>query len=572
MKHIRFKFWQIGNWLAKRWIVYSDKLGLFSYRRWLRRNQPRTAMENLPEITVGVLIDARKGDEKALARTLKSLEAQIPHIIPHILIPQEGPRPESSYTCIPADGPLHRILEEIAGDLQLDFLALTRAGDRFETGWLAACAAGIAQEKYPHVIYTDQDWVDPHTGAPANPFLKPDFSPAMQCSVNLLEMALFRRDWVAAQSLNAATFPDLVAELGLRAAEGKIQAAHIPGIFCHSTRPPFPGPKYNRRRLPLVQKHLARLGLPKADAEITPTGEVRLHWIPERKLVSIIIPNKDRPVMLRRTLETLSDKTCYPVYEVILVDNASTDPETLALYRQFTAESWCRLVEGPARFNYSAFNNLGGRQSRGEYLLFLNNDVEIMSPSWLDELVMWVSRPSVGVVGAQLLYPDGRLQHAGVVLGLVGSAGHVFIGEDPAVSTPFGSPNWYRDCLAVTGACLMTRREVFEALGGFDEGYRLTFSDITYCLAAVDAGYRVIYNPAARLVHHEGGTRGRHIPITDLQRMYWELRPRVAAGDPFYNPLLSHLVGTPSLRRAFEEPAAARMDRIQEHLGSRREL
>jgi GT2 family glycosyltransferase len=318
--------------------------------------------------------------------------------------------------------------------------------------------------------------------------------------------------------------------------------------------------------LPLLEDHLRRLGLTEPGAELNQEGRIRLQWIPERKLVSIIIPNKDRPGILRRALETLSNKTCYPAYEVILVDNASTDPETLALYRQFTAEPWCRMVQGPVSFNYSAFNNLGARQSRGDYLLFLNNDIEIMDPFWLDDLVMWASRPSVGVVGGQLLYPDGRIQHAGVVLGLVGSAGHVFIGEQPEVQTPFGSPSWYRDCLAVTGACLMTRRDVFETLGGFDEAYQLTFSDITYCLAAIHRGYRVVYNPAARLVHHEGGTRGRHIPIPDLQRMYWDLRQQVTEGDPFYNPLLSHLVGTPTLRRRFEATPASRMDRIQEQL------
>jgi len=192
----------------------------------------------------------------------------------------------------------------------------------------------------------------------------------------------------------------------------------------------------------------------------------------------------------------------------------------------------------------------------------INNDVEIEEPNWLTELVMWAERPRVGIVGARLMYPNGRIQHAGVVLGLVGSAGHVFIGEPPEIETAFGSPMWYRNYLAVTGACMAMRREVYDELGGFDEAYQLTFSDITLCIKAIEKGYQVVYNPYACLVHHEGGTRGDHIPDADIRLMTKELGKWVEAGDPYYNPLLSHLIATPALKRNFEESPIERLKMI----------
>ncbi len=568
MRRTLFHIWKVLNWLAKRWVVYSDKFGLFSYPRWLRNHRrQRTIPKNLPDLTLGILINGQESDQTELTRTLSSLKEQQGKITPYLLLcgtVLEGNPSVKVFNR--SEHKLKNILSMLASEPEIDYLCLVQAGDTFEADWLAQCAASITSRPEADVIYTDQDQIEPDASQSQKPFLKPDFSPALQCSVDLLTNALYRREWLAKENLTANDFFDLTQELGFRAAENPTRVIHVPGILCHTKRPPFPTKTLNQHRLPAVSRHLSRLNLPESEPTLDESGHIRLNWIPKQKWVSIIIPNKDQPAILRQALESISDHTWYPAYEVIVVDNASTDPQTQLLYEQFAAESWFRVVQGPCNFNYSAFNNLGAKQAKGDLLLFLNNDIEIPQPGWLTELAMWVQRPEVGVVGAQLVYPDGRLQHAGVMLGLVGSAGHVWIGEAPRVQTPFGSPQWYRDVLAVTGACLMTRRDVFDAIGGFDETYRLTFSDVTFCLNVIEKGWRVVYNPAACLVHHEGGTRGRQIPIPDLQRMYWELRPRVEKGDPWYNPYLSHLVGTPTLRRRFEESPQKRMDRIQSQL------
>jgi GT2 family glycosyltransferase len=168
----------------------------------------------------------------------------------------------------------------------------------------------------------------------------------------------------------------------------------------------------------------------------------------------------------------------------------------------------------------------------------------------------------VGAVGAKLLYPDGRIQHAGIIIGMEGHASHVFAGVKEGYTGPFGSVNWYRDYSAVTGACLAVRREVFESVGGFDEGYELAFSDVDICQRILQKGYRVAYTPFARLLHHEGVTRNRYIPAQDIRRGAEHFKQVVKQGDPYYNPNLSYAIRIPTFRRPREEQPIVRLEKI----------
>jgi hypothetical protein len=173
-----------------------------------------------------------------------------------------------------------------------------------------------------------------------------------------------------------------------------------------------------------------------------------------------------------------------------------------------------------------------------------------------------LARCEVGVVGGQLLHPRGAIQHAGIILGLEGHASHVFAGESEVCSGPFGSPRWYRNYSAVTGACLATRKEVFARAAGFDEAYKLVFSDVEYCQRVIQQGYRVVYTPFARLIHHEGRTRRRYIPVADIQRGAEHFYQVVKQGDPYYNPNLSYAVRKPTLKRKSEEAPVERLNKI----------
>ena len=199
-------------------------------------------------------------------------------------------------------------------------------------------------------------------------------------------------------------------------------------------------------------------------------------------------------------------------------------------------------------------------------MLFLNNDIEAIDPIWLEEMVRWASRPEVGVVGGKLLYPNRTIQHAGLVVGMEGHANHVFAGCQESYSGLFGSTEWYRDYSAVTGACMMMRRNVFEQVGGFNEAYHLAFNDIEICLRTIQAGYRVVYTPFARLVHHEGATRSTYKPSTDIKLATHHLKPLIQQGDPFYNPNLSLMNRIPTLRRHDEVPSLQRLEMITKYL------
>jgi GT2 family glycosyltransferase len=189
-------------------------------------------------------------------------------------------------------------------------------------------------------------------------------------------------------------------------------------------------------------------------------------------------------------------------------------------------------------------------------LLFLNNDTEVLEEEWLDRMLQWFERPGVGVVGAKLLYPNGRVQHAGVILGIGGLAGHIFTEERENTFGFFGTDGWYRNLSAVTGACLMIPRDLYERIGGFDETFQLIYSDVQLCLRATDLGYRVVYTPEARLLHHESATHHRRIPRVDFENATRKWKLRLEKGDPFFNPNLTCGSSRPVLRMGKETPVA----------------
>ena len=174
----------------------------------------------------------------------------------------------------------------------------------------------------------------------------------------------------------------------------------------------------------------------------------------------------------------------------------------------------------------------------------------------------WAEQPNIGIVGAKLLFPDGAIQHAGIVVGMEGHGSHVYAKAREGYQGPFGSVDWYRNCSAVTAACMMMRREVFNNIGGFDEHYELVFSDIEICQRAIKDGYRILYTPFARLIHHEGLTRHQHIPSHDIRVGYEHLKKIIEQGDPFYNPNLSYSIRMPTLKRPDEESPIERLNNI----------
>jgi GT2 family glycosyltransferase len=344
---------------------------------------------------------------------------------------------------------------------------------------------------------------------------------------------------------------DLILRCTERLAPGQIH--HVPKVLYHwraiegSTALVREAKDYaSAAGVRAVADHLLRTGRD-AETEELPHGHYRVRWrLPQgAPKVSIIIPTRDRVELLRVCVQSIRKITQYPDYEIVIVDNQSAEPETLAYLDTLRHESGIRVLPYDAPFNYSAINNRAASQCSGALLCLLNNDIEVIRPDWLSEMVGQALRPEVGAVGAMLYYPDGTIQHAGVILGVGGVANHAFLGQ-PAGSPGHGARALVtQDLSAVTGACMVMRRDVYERVGGLDEQLRVAFNDIDFCLRVQQAGYRVVWTPFAELCHHESASRGNDDTPEKRQRFVNEVEfmqqrwGEELLHDPAYNPNLS---------------------------------
>lgn len=555
--------WLLKEHLTKTWIKLQDRWHLYRYSDWIGDFEEKPPKPKLypakpsGEISVSFVCQAEPGDERKLATTLHSLREQTSPDWELILVSSDdylaaSPGEESRIRQVQAKGNFQQWAAAAAAQAHGDYLLFMHPGDRVSP-WLVAQVK--AQDAHPDIIYWDEDQLDPsdrrHT-----PWLKPDWSPELLLSINYLDTAAFRRDQTQAclsQLAPDAAIHDLVFTLVSRSPVIR----HIPRVLFHRKNAPSAS-----AHAAAAAKYLSAQLRSPVKAEITPQGVLRYQWAPNPELVSIIIPTKNNFEVLQRCIESILSKTAYQSYEIILMDDHSSDPRVLDYYQQMQNNPQIRIHHNQEPFNFNRVNNRGAGIAQGSILVFLNNDTEVLEPDWLEELVRWAQLPGMGIVGAKLLYPDQTIQHAGIVVGLTGHANHIFLRDPSSIRGPFGPVDWYRNVSAVTGACMVMRREVFDHLGGFDESYLLVFSDIEICVRAVRQGYRVMVTPFAGVVHHEGKSRSNHIPRQDIILACQHLRGIVKEGDPYYNPNLSYAVCRPTLRRKFEAVPVERLERI----------
>ena len=393
------------------------------------------------------------------------------------------------------------------------------------------------------LIFSDEDKITEE--GLAAPQFKPDWSPDFLLSYNYLcHFTTIRREIVERAGRFRPEFDGAQDyDLFLRVSELTTRFHHLPRILYHWRRSET-STSDNIRRKPqaleagrrAVENHLLRRG---ERGHVTVDWQTHAYWVKrelrETRRISIIIATRDRIDLLSRCIASITSKTSYPNYEIIVVDNESKSEEAREYFRNFEH----RLLQFHGPFNFSALNNLAVEQTDAPWLLFLNNDVEVIESEWLTVMAEHVQRPEVGAVGARLLYPNDTVQHAGVVLGVGGIADHAFRhfpADAPGVSRQLQVTRNYS---SVTGACLLTRREVFEEIGGFDEEQLpVTFNDVDLCLKMRRAGYLIVYTPFAKLYHHESASRRRSVEAleTEVIRERW---PEYLERDPYYNPNLS---------------------------------
>lgn len=417
------------------------------------------------------------------------------------------------------------------------------------------------------IVYTDEDKVTMDGKKYFEPSFKPDFNLDLLRSNNYIchifvvkkqimeEIGGFRSEFDGAQDF------DLI----LRCCEKSKVIAHIPKVLYHWRSHPNstaenPGSKlyaFEAGRKAL-QEHYDRLGI-RASTELTQIfGRYRTKYqIQGEPLISIIIPNKDHVDDLDLCLKSVTEKSSYKNYEILVVENNSEQAETFTYYQQIE-EMYenLRVLHWPDEFNYAAINNFAAKEAKGEYLLFLNNDVEIISPQWMEEMLGICQRKDVGIVGAKLYFPDNTVQHAGVVIGLGGVAGHIFSGI-PRREYGYGARLVStQDYSAVTAACMMSPRDIFWQVGGFDETFKVAFNDVDYCMKVRALGKLVVFTPYAELYHYESKSRGKEETAQQLERFHGEINrfekkwPAILRdGDPYYNRNLTLKKGDCSLRQ-----------------------
>jgi glycosyltransferase involved in cell wall biosynthesis len=438
-----------------------------------------------------------------------------------------------------------------------EFVALLDHDDELRPHALLEMAEAIIAAPALELLYSDEDKLD-EAGVRCQPYFKPDWNPDLLLSQNYLcHLAVVRTARVRAVGGFRAGFDGSQDhDLFLRCTAGLDPRLihHVPKVLYHwravagSTALERGAKDYaGAAGAHAVRDFLADAGAG-ADVEELPHGHYRVRWpVPEpAPKVSVIIPTRDREQLLRTCVKSVRERTRYPSVEIVVVDNQSTDPATLA-YLDELRESGVRVLSYDAPFNYSALNNWAAAQCDGPLLCLLNNDIEVIGEEWLEEMAGHALRPGIGAVGAMLYYPDDTIQHAGVILGLGGVANHAYAGQ------PMGYPGHGARALvaqnlsAVTGACLVVRRELYAAMGGLDERLQVAFNDIDFCLRLGEAGYRNVWTPFARLYHHESASRGREDSPDKVRRFldevdFMERRwGSLLHRDPAYNPNLTLL-------------------------------
>ena len=410
-------------------------------------------------------------------------------------------------------------------------------GDELGEDALLELALAGAQDRDADFLYADERRIDPADGE-MRAFFKPDFAPDLLLSTNYVG-----RPWAVRAALLAGsgtTFSDLRQDgeydLVLRLTERAASVRHVPKVLAARAARTLDAPAVERRAL---ARALARAGVA---GDVHPgcvAGTWRVQRIPpEAARVSIIIPTVATRGLIETAIASIRAHTPRERVEIIVVDNIQPDAPEAARWKPWFAEHADAVVEVLEPFNWSRFNNLGAQRATGNFLLFLNDDVEVQDGGWLDALLEHAARPEVGAVGPLLLYPDGTVQHAGQFLS--GSIGrHAFRFSPAHEPGPFGLALTQRNVISVTGACLLTRRDVFDRVGGFDERHAVINNDLDYCLRLRVGGLRVIYTPHTRLTHHEMVSRAELRDSFDAAHLGATWADLFAAGDPYFNPLLA---------------------------------
>jgi GT2 family glycosyltransferase len=546
------------------WVAQFDTYDAFTVSRWREEvlGWPRRPF-------ISILVPVYNTEEKWLRACIDSVRAQAypdwelcladdaspqPHV--RQVLEEYAARDSRIRLCFRGEnGHISRSSNSALAMARGDFVALLDHDDALPPHALLEVARVLVARPDVGIVYSDEDKVD-EAGVRFDPYFKPAWNPDLFLSQNYIshfgvyrtalvrQVGGFRTGYEGSQDY----------DLALRCVEHltDAQIVHIPKPLYHwraiagSTALALGEKSYavdaGQRAL---ADHFQRKGIAAAVSPAPGGYRVRRPLPASLPTVELVIPTRDRADLLRICVDSILEKTSYAAYSIIIVDNGSVEPETLEYFARVSKDSRVRVIRDDSPFNYSKLNNGAVRESAADIVGLVNNDIEAISSDWLDEMVSQVVRPEVGAVGAMLYYPDDTIQHAGVFLGMHGVAGHVYSGAERGHNGQMGRARLVQNLTAVTAACLLIRREVWDVVGGLDEALTVAFNDIDLCLRVIRAGYINVWTPFAELYHHESASRGNENTPEKKARFMGEIATMDErwsswyVADPAHNPNLS---------------------------------
>lgn len=570
----------VRRFLLKSFYLYGIELiGMDAYKIWISKNEPDTAAlegqkrlagEFSPRPKISIITPVFNPDKKIFIEMLESVvkqtydnwelclaDASTEAYAREIIERYAGRDKRIKTRYLEANkgiaGNSNEALSLAAGD----FIALLDHDDTLAPFALFEIVNAIIKNPDADFIYSDEDKISKNGKRRLDPYFKPDWSPDTLRSCNYItHLSVFRKELIDRlggfrEGFDGAQDYDLI----LRASEQARHIFHIPKVLYHwrVARGSAASSLHNAKPYAYeaakkaLKEHIMRSGSEGEVSDGVFHGAYNISYhLSSLPSVAIIIPTKDKVGILKKCVESVLSLSTYNNYTILIVDNQSEDQDTLKYYCAIERDPKIKIIKYGEKFNYSAVNNYAVKHVNSEYIIFLNNDTEVISCDWIENMLGFAQRQDVGAVGAMLYYPNETIQHAGVILGLGGIGGHPFVSFKRSSSGYKGRAKIAQNLSAVTAACMMVRKEVFLEAGCFDEGLSYAFNDVDLCLRIRQCGYLVVFTPFAELYHHESLTRGRdNTPEKQerfqneikLFRLKWKLI--LEAGDPYYSPNLT---------------------------------
>ncbi|MDB5071261.1 MAG: putative glycosyltransferase, partial [Candidatus Eremiobacteraeota bacterium] len=496
-------------------------------------------------VRFGVVVDARGRGSDGVAATLRSLRDQVYERWTARML-TDAPRDEAEaveLAALAAEDPRIAIVPP-GGDWfgDADVVGPLDPHERLDPHALFELALALQDDA--DVVYSDEDLIDDR-GVPGDPWFKPDWSPETLLTRDYAgRLCMIRRELLERAGGVRDVFESAKwYEALLRVTELTDRVVHVAQVLCHR----HAGNVVAKNDLALAVEVALRRRGERATVQPAAAGVDVRFAVPGGERVCVIVPTRDRADLLGPCIASLFERTAYPDFEVLVVDNGSREAATLELLAQWERRepNRFRVLRDPAPFNYSRLNNEAARATTAPFVVLLNNDTEVIAPDWMEAMLGQARRPQIGAVGALLLYSDGTVQHGGVVLGILGLAGHAHRYLPGNTVGYHGTLELDTNYLAVTGACLMVEKKKYFAVGGLDEALAVSYNDVDLCLKLRRAGYRNVFVPRAKLYHYESKSRGTDDTPAKVARAMEEVGtihkrwPVWSARDPYYNPNLT---------------------------------